>query len=54
MVVCPGIDDVPGAIIGDAHQRVIGRHLRVVAIHGPLRETIELNAGQGIGATGRQ
>src|SRR5207302_4467937 len=43
-----------GGVVGDAHNRIIGRRLLGVAVIGALRQTVQLRAGDLRGRAGRQ
>src|ERR1700722_20591594 len=50
-IVAAGKADVARTVVGDTHQREVGRRLRVVAI-GPAKiETVEVGARKGIART---
>src|SRR6476661_6312490 len=40
--MCEAVEDVPGRVVSDPNQRIVGRGLRIVAVHGSLREAVEL------------
>ena len=44
VVVRAGVEDVARRVVGDPHQRVVGRALVVIAIRARLREAVELRA----------
>src|SRR5215469_1747581 len=51
VVVRAAVKDVPGCVVCNAHERVIGGGLNVVAIRRTLRHSIEEVTGDGIGAS---
>ena len=52
MVVGSAIEDVPSSVVGDAHERIVGRRLEIIPVSRSLRHAVESISGNDIGPSG--
>jgi hypothetical protein len=44
VVMSAGVENVSGCLVPDAHQRIIRRHLGIIAVRSAFRETVKQRA----------